>query len=31
MSVFAKRFIVFGAGVDCTDSGVHGKRRAVVC
>ena len=30
-SVFARRFVVFGAGVDCTDSRVHGKRRAVVC
>ena len=30
VSVFAWRFVVFRASVDCTDSRVHGKRRDVV-
>ena len=31
VSVFVRSFVVLEAGVDCTDSTVHGKRRAVVC
>ena len=31
VSVFARSFVVLEAGTDCTDSRVHGKRRAVVC
>ena len=31
VSVFARSFDVLEAGVDYTDSRVHGKRRAVVC
>ena len=31
VSVFARSFVVLEAGVDCTNSTVHGKHRAVVC
>ena len=31
MSVFARRFVVLEAGVNCTDVTVHGKHLAVVC
>ena len=31
VSVFARSFVLLEAGVDCTDSRVHGKSRAVVC
>ena len=31
VSVFAQRFVVLEAGVDYTNSRVHGKHRAVAC
>ena len=31
VSVFSGSFVALEAGVDCTDSRVHGKHRAVVC